>query len=125
MSRIQQNSESPLLKLPAEIRSRIFQYAVGGRTFQCRFRGVVLSRDQVVQLIDWHLERWHPDFEVRGGDKNVFALLSVCRQIYAETALLPFYTSIFSFSEERALQTFLKSRLEIEREAVYTIQDTV
>lgn len=57
----------------------IFAYALGGRTF--RIEG---------------LENGSTNCENKRKFKHALALLQVCRQIYAETALLPFSTNTFS-----------------------------
>ncbi|KAF1997453.1 hypothetical protein P154DRAFT_280779 [Amniculicola lignicola CBS 123094] len=61
--------ESPLLRLPPEIRVQIFQRAVGGKTIKLSF---------------------HVRNHGRKSNLNPLALLQVCRQLYAETAVLPF-----------------------------------
>ncbi|KAI4701716.1 hypothetical protein J4E81_003456 [Alternaria sp. BMP 2799] len=67
---------SPLLRLPAELRNTIFAYA--------------LDHDTIV------LE--HPVPRIRITDsrhKDAINLLYVCRQIYIETALLPYKLNRF------------------------------
>lgn len=75
-----QNRASPLLSLAAEIRNQIWEYALGGKIFR-----------QVV--CHYPTEKFLPKMSER---KNTLALLLVCRQIYAETALLPFSSNTFS-----------------------------
>jgi hypothetical protein len=75
------NQASPLLRLPAEIRNQIWRLVVGGKVI----------REQVTK-------RRRARVLPRPCDRiNIFALLRVCRQIYAETALLPFTANTFSF----------------------------
>jgi hypothetical protein len=78
--------QSPLLCLPAEIRNKIFNYALRGH----RIRPVV-ERSVILQ--------GHPDTWARlrrNPIKHRFALPKVCRQIYNETAILPYTLSTFS-----------------------------
>jgi hypothetical protein len=75
------NQASPLLRLPAEIRNQIWRLVVGGKVI----REQVTKRGRA-QMLPRPCER-----------TNTFALLRVCRQIYAETALLPFSANTFLF----------------------------
>jgi hypothetical protein len=96
---IKHHPESPLLRMPAEIRNKIFRYALGGRT-------LVIHR---------------PDM-ITNREKNSLALLATCRQLYAETALVPFCANIFGFQSDRALLNFMTHRLPVQRDAVASIQ---
>ncbi|KAH7399514.1 hypothetical protein BKA66DRAFT_565585 [Pyrenochaeta sp. MPI-SDFR-AT-0127] len=73
----QNQRESPLLRLPPEIRNQIFEIVLGGRVFE--LEGPSCE---------------NPNFVERS--QHVLALLAVCRQIYAETSLLPFKLNTFS-----------------------------
>ncbi|KAI4673376.1 uncharacterized protein J4E88_008989 [Alternaria novae-zelandiae] len=66
---------SPLLLLPAEIRNMVFAFALGQQYLVINNKGTLVTRGVPV-----HLPR----------------LLYVCRQIYAETALLPYALNIFA-----------------------------
>jgi hypothetical protein len=77
---VKRNQNSPLLCLPPEIRNRIWEFALCGndiRQVNCGRRSNVFLPKPSERL-------------------NTFALLRVCRQIYAETALLPFSGNTFS-----------------------------
>jgi hypothetical protein len=67
-----------LLRLPPELRCLVFQYALGGNTYEIRYH----QRSKAVKNTTL--------------SKHALALLSVCRQIFAETALLPFDLNTFS-----------------------------
>ena len=82
-------TESPLLRLPAEIRNRIFEYALGGdtieidRKFECEFKCDVDHGGEDKQF-------FHCCWACRSYFRTVppFALVQVCRMIYAEAAIL-------------------------------------
>jgi hypothetical protein len=80
--RFERNQSTPLLSLPAEIRGRIWAYAVGGATLRpCATNPYRYnSRRQ--------FKRWPAD------SPHGVALLRVCRQIYSEAAFLPSKLSI-------------------------------
>jgi len=79
-----------LLRLPAEIRNLIFGYALGGKTF----------------LIDHYV--YQGIAKNRTRFKNALALLAVCRQVFAETALLPFSSNTFSALHPQILNMWIK-----------------
>ncbi|KAH4611199.1 hypothetical protein HBI25_120090 [Parastagonospora nodorum] len=77
---VSSNQNSPLLRLPAELRIKIWEYALGGKEFRVFY---VNSRESL--------------FKTKPSEgNNVFALLRVCRQIYSETAPLSFAVNSFS-----------------------------
>ncbi|KAI4907571.1 hypothetical protein J4E90_009600 [Alternaria incomplexa] len=67
---------SPLLRLPAELRNLIYRYALGDRT-------LILSTidDETLRLYQ--------------RDIPAFALLALCKQIHSETVLLPYSLNTF------------------------------
>jgi hypothetical protein len=69
------------LRLPAEVRNQIWEFALGGMTF----RQQSLSQSKKILL------RNSPR-----DTKNATALLRVCRQVFAETALLLYQLNNFS-----------------------------
>jgi len=69
--------ESPLLQMPPEIRNMIYTYVFKGLNWR-------------IYKTKWSIER----LERR---RNDLALLGTCRQISAETALLPFVLGRFDF----------------------------
>ncbi|KAF2707627.1 hypothetical protein K504DRAFT_383222 [Pleomassaria siparia CBS 279.74] len=94
--------ESPLLCLPAEIRNHIFSYALGGRMW------VILWRSRRSSV-------------VKNREENCLSLLQTCRQVYAETALLPFELGTFRALPQAALQRWLRMRPRRCREAVESL----
>ncbi|KAJ4382921.1 beta transducin [Didymella sp. IMI 355093] len=87
---IKADSQSLLLRLPPELRNRIWEYALGGHVFDVVTRTVYERRKRINKAKVWDLP------------KNTFALLRVCRQIYAEPALLPYKHNAFRFKSEDA-----------------------
>lgn len=98
LPRIQKNAtDSPLLRLPAEIRNTIFRYAVGGNKIRIE-RAVVYRtskkwRENSNSL--WHGRADHLHDRRFKAQGTAFHLPEVCRQIYAETATLGYATNIF------------------------------
>jgi hypothetical protein len=98
---VKANQESPLLRLPPEIRNRIWAYALGGKVIR-----QVFTRRKCVLL---------PKPQER---INAFTLLAACRQIYVETAVLPFAANTVSIRscywlsvERRRLRIGLRSQI--------------
>ncbi|KAH7408273.1 hypothetical protein DE146DRAFT_629203 [Phaeosphaeria sp. MPI-PUGE-AT-0046c] len=101
---VKSNQDSPLLRLPAEIRNTIWKYTLGGKTM----RPVYSYRSRL-------------NFVPKPSERiNTFALLRTCRQIYAEGALIPYTESIFSVEYmadvTRAFRRFRKHQLGHIRE---------
>ncbi|KAI4613396.1 uncharacterized protein J4E87_009863 [Alternaria ethzedia] len=92
---------SPLLRLPPELRNTIFAYALDYETFI--------------------LEHLVPRIRTTGSrHKDPINLLYVCRQIYIETALLPYKLNRFVIwtEDSRNLVTFLKGRTSAQIEVM-------
>jgi|SRR5690242_15674709 len=90
--RMKVSSETLLLRLPAEVRNRIWEYALGGKIFDVIF--IQTCRGRYVEEKTLIAPETFPE--------NAHALLQVCRQIYGETALVPFSYNAFRFSREGA-----------------------
>ncbi|KAH7399643.1 hypothetical protein BKA66DRAFT_452267 [Pyrenochaeta sp. MPI-SDFR-AT-0127] len=89
----QSQRDNLLLRLPAELRNRIYELVLGGRTY--RFKDTVCTN--------------HARLDT--SERHIFGLLYVCRQIHFETALLPYSMNIFSFRDfDISLYPFLKER---------------
>ncbi|KAI4631502.1 uncharacterized protein J4E87_002207 [Alternaria ethzedia] len=86
----QNQRNSPLLRLPAEIRHLIFGYVLGGKTF----------------VIDHYVNQ--DIAKNRTLLKNALALLVVCRQVFAESALLPFSSNTFSALHPQTLNMWIR-----------------
>lgn len=81
------------LRLPAELRNKIYTYVLSGHTYH--------SKPQ---------KRTQPPYNP--------SLLRVNRQIYAETALLPYELTLFSFHSYRTLEHFIRARTKSQLAAV-------
>ncbi|KAH7069291.1 hypothetical protein FB567DRAFT_598900 [Paraphoma chrysanthemicola] len=91
--------ESPLLRLPPEIRNRIFRYALCGHkvrpflTFEhvrtLELSGMVAANRELA--------------------KGQFDLLLTSRQVYAETAVLPYTLTTFAFQRTFHIHQWLSS----------------
>ena len=84
MSSAQHNSNSPLLRLPAEIRNQIYDYVIGGQTYAVYEASLekpsyYLNRERG-QGLHWHEQT---------------ALSRTCRQFRHDTSLLFFQNNIF------------------------------
>jgi hypothetical protein len=95
-----------LLRLPAELRNRIYEHVLGGRTY--RFKDTVYTG------------RARLDTK---GENHILALLYVCRQIYFETALLPYTMNMFSFRHfDISLEPFLRHRSPSQIRSIYFME---
>ncbi|KAH5281645.1 hypothetical protein HBI64_168480 [Parastagonospora nodorum] len=88
--------ESPLQRLPAELRNRIFEYVLSGNEYS----------------IETKIGSFVTIEDVSKAPENAFALLEVSRQIFAETALLRLSLSVFSICSAGLLHQWLGGLLE-------------
>jgi hypothetical protein len=103
---VRSNQKSPLLRLPPEIRTRIWEYALGGRYFLQHF-----------------LHRGTQRFSsLPSTQTNACALLQVCRQIYAETALIPIVINTFSVSDYQSLARVARTLPKYQRGKISEVQ---
>lgn len=86
---------SPLLQLPPEIRNLIYKFVLRRRNFE------------ITDSLAYPPAT--PNIKVMNKERNYLSLLSVSRQIYAETRALPFSLNVFS-GNTRVLKIWL-SRL--------------
>jgi len=108
--RVRNNSvDSPLLSLPAEIRLKIWDYAIGGmRIYLKDGHGVEYSIDGATETHDFDLNRQ-------------FALPRVCRQIYSETGANFYRFNVFSFEDHETLNRFRVNMKRAHWEALHTL----
>ncbi|KAI4673377.1 uncharacterized protein J4E88_008990 [Alternaria novae-zelandiae] len=95
---------SPLLRLPPELRNSIFAYALYHERF-------ILGPPDSCGYV------------VKSRDKNLLSLLYVCRQIYSETAFLPYKLNSFEIcrSSPVSLVAFLKRRTATQIELMQDV----
>jgi hypothetical protein len=82
---------SPLLRLPAELRNRVYD---------CVFGNIVITMARATTRRPAKRPRTYRYLSARqqGSSKNLkplYGLIFVCRKLYAETQLLPFTSSMF------------------------------
>ena len=133
---------SPFLKLPAEIRQIIYEYALGGRCILVKHKPHKWNRRQKDGTTAWvytikggfhcttYDEQVNP-FTVAAFPSNApaerrgFRLLSpVCRQLYQETATLPFELNVLAFENSYVLNRYIvkERRLSLPlRRAIRTL----
>ncbi|KAH6638259.1 hypothetical protein C7974DRAFT_157487 [Boeremia exigua] len=104
---VKMNSEAPLLRLPAELRNRIWEYTLGGNIFDVVFVETYKGR-YVEEKTFVHSRTFKP---------NTNALLQVCRQIYMETALIPFSHNAFRFQRWEAFE-WVRQLLPINQDSI-------
>lgn len=107
---VKNNQDAPLQRLPPKLRSRIWEYALGGKT---------LRYTPIRRVGDRLIERMVPPVSKR---THGIDLLRTCHQIYTETTLLPYITNTFAFMYYYRAQHNLKSLKAFQRAQVTTIQ---
>jgi hypothetical protein len=101
---MQRNQDrSPLLRLPPEIRTIIFEY--------------VFSR--ITVAIMSHKYTTRPPIRICGAGQHFLAILQVSRQIYADAALLPFAMCQFQpHNQMTGFNTWVNARLLVQIAAI-------
>jgi len=108
-SPLQNQRSSPLLQLPGELRNTIYAHVLGNHS------------------IDVQEEYWPQRFRIsispfQVQPHHITALLRTCRQIHAETHLLPFTLNIFSCENPSILQFFRHALTCKQRHAIAELQ---
>ncbi|KAL6711864.1 hypothetical protein ACN47E_002907 [Coniothyrium glycines] len=98
--------QSPLLRLPAELRKTIFEYAFTNETVHFEFKPATSK----------HLEdaRFY-------STTTITSLTRVSRQIHTETLLLPYRLGLFVVNRE-SLKWIAKTMLPAQLEAIATLK---
>jgi hypothetical protein len=102
MSSLERNArDSPLLRLPAELRNRVYELVLYEGRYN--FAGnKYVDFDTGWESLD--------GVKVYAEDHNRLSLLRVCRQLYCDTALLPFSLNTFVF-RSRSIRELAKESL--------------
>ncbi|KAF3001952.1 hypothetical protein E8E13_007211 [Curvularia kusanoi] len=119
----QSNAESPLLRLPREIRDLIWKFACGGHYMTTwshsqphgapKIRKLTLHADREKGL----LARFRPSENV----SSAFSLPRVCRQVYSETALTAYRECVFVLDKPSDLRTIEETFLKVQRNAIVAL----
>jgi hypothetical protein len=111
--------ESPLLRLPGEIRNVIFGYVLGGKTLVAqphpdpllaRVVGMTFTIRPTLSVADPESDNLSSS-DTSNVESADLALLSVCRQSYHEARLLPMSSNIWLFHDLYDLHSKTLSRL--------------
>lgn len=128
------SAESPLLRLPAEIRVMIWRYVLGGNTILMKFKldefkklrleTNVSDRKAFMGMkgrfscltFEGHVD---PFFEksYRNYTKGFTLLNGVCRQLYKETALLPYQLNAWA-----SMNNYVFWRYTVKKKRLLTLQ---
>lgn len=142
------NDMVPFLRLPAELRNRIYDLCLGYQSLHIRYQPYSHENRQY-QGERYHIVRkgglycraapyWEEGCPLEGGTRPHdmergqgtteaeevatrlwrFALLRVCRQTYRETALLPYTLNSFSFDNAWVLRKFLKNIKPVHKRVI-------
>ncbi|OSS49745.1 hypothetical protein B5807_05819 [Epicoccum nigrum] len=102
--------ESPLLRLPAELRTKIYEFAIGG---------------YVIELFESKKKPCYNVLSQADGHYTAFAkptvLSEICRQLYKETAFLPYSLNTFH-GHLRRIHRFLKSLTMAQRKQIKSLE---
>jgi hypothetical protein len=118
-STIRNAEQSPLLKLPAELRTKIYTFVFSG-----------LHRD-FLYFADYPSKICKPeDFTSAPSNKlarkelaSAISLLQTCKQVHYETALLPFQIFEFRIKHVKLFNIFVRQNItEHQRSAIQTVR---
>jgi hypothetical protein len=125
------------LRLPGEVRNRIYEYALGGNTINIcyeTYRSTYVNDQPVKEepVFKYHCivfdKLTNPYLENRmnkvGISYSFILLNSVCRQLYLETAILPYKLNTIAFGSHNIMMNFLlfERRLSrLQRSAITTL----
>ncbi|KAH4026155.1 hypothetical protein HBH92_173600 [Parastagonospora nodorum] len=107
--------QSPLLRLPAELRNEVFSYALGGLIVYLNHDGTISyhTPERLERLDGLNDAR----IDVLQNTTNCLSLLTTCRQIYNESAHLPLEHYAYFYrtcSFESRLNILPSTRINIE-----------
>jgi hypothetical protein len=106
-STLHNQTNSPLLRLPSELRNRVYEYALGGDCEPFTIKASPI------------------DFPMTLLDLPALSLLRSCRQIYHETANLPYTLIKSKFSDSTSISKFVDQRTPAQLQAIrHLVLDT-
>ncbi|KAH5409324.1 hypothetical protein HBI46_172450 [Parastagonospora nodorum] len=109
--------QSPLLRLPAELRTKIYQYTLGGLE-------ITLTRSIIAQRLCLNSreraanDERHPFYKLPSPS----ATLLSCRQVNSEAKLLLFSSNHFSIESFEPFMEFLDALSPAQRNAIGTVR---
>jgi hypothetical protein len=122
--------ETPILRLPAELRNKVYQYIFGDKvialyvTTNRRYaKGSVRGKCQALikSNTEPHRSARHDNMPLNGKTSFTFALLKVSRQIHSEARMLPFHLNTFGIPRSDDLK-FLLSVMQLQLSEIRTMR---
>jgi hypothetical protein len=128
------------LRLPGEIRNRIYEYALGGETITIGYETYRTTcrddkPDKVTPVFKYnctvHNNCWKPSRICKCGEpsrvckceqqstsqlKSFTLINSICRQLYLETAILPYKLNLIGFKSSNTMVNFLLFEQRLPRQ---------
>ncbi|KAL8721886.1 MAG: hypothetical protein Q9225_001522 [Loekoesia sp. 1 TL-2023] len=117
------SASSPLLRLPSEIRNKIYEYALGGNHLEVDYE----PHEHKYKTIKKQRYRTHYGgglyHECAGEGDDIpsslhLGLLRVCRQIYGEAALLPYALNTFVFESDWVMKRCFETLRPVQKRAM-------
>ncbi|KAF2856745.1 hypothetical protein T440DRAFT_462971 [Plenodomus tracheiphilus IPT5] len=130
-------TNSPLLQLPAEVRTKIFEYALGGNTIHIdyetyRTTSKMHKPKTSVPIFKYRCtvyDRRTNPFKMQSPQETVTThyctLNNICRQFYIETAHLPYKLNMISFGSASIMFNFLYQEQRLSRKQRDAITELV
>jgi hypothetical protein len=105
-------TQFPFLRLPGELRNKIYALAVGGHVICVRSRSLIVRTRDLRELF-FHLDNLSGPSKRTDSNEvitvtSIFKLALVCRQFYTEAALFQFKYNIIHFHPPVAVRVFLE-----------------
>lgn len=130
---------SPFLRLPGEVRNRIYGHVHGGKTINIGFETYRDVRDgdkvlDTVPVFKYNCVVYHATInpymekvkrpKVK-ATKGLTLLNNICRQMYIETATLPYSLNLLSFGSYNTMFNFLAMERRLNRKQLDAITKIV
>ena len=119
---------SPFLRLPGELRSKIYGYVLGGHALRIGYSPHV-RKTKTIKGQRYHVhaggglfnrlvEHEVIDHRYEKALSLHLGLLRVCRQVYGEAALLPYAMNTFTFENDWVLRRCFKTLRPTQKRAM-------